>query len=63
MAEGLKYEQEELWAAIQRLHRRLVKLEVVHETKRSLPELAQGDCGTDARDDIAAIVQRFGEKP
>ena len=63
MAEGMKHEQEEIWAAIQRLHQRLVKLEVVHETKRALPELAQGDCGNETYEDIQSIIRRMGEKP
>ena len=62
MAEGMKYEQDEIWAAIQRLHQRLVRLEVVHETKRNIPELAGPDLG-DARSTLEDVIKRLGEKP
>ncbi len=61
MAEGLKYEQEEIWAALQRLHARLVRLEVVHETKRSLPEFESGNC--EPREELERIMARMAEKP
>ncbi len=60
----MAYEQEELWAAISRLHQRLVRLEVVHETKRALEEL-EPPVKYDPegiRESLKAVVERM-EKP
>jgi muramoyltetrapeptide carboxypeptidase LdcA involved in peptidoglycan recycling len=59
----LKYEQEELWAAIQRLHQRLTKLEVVHETKRGLPEFVERGDENERREDLEHIMTRLSERP